>query len=233
MTLQATFPRAILLDFYGTVVEEDDAPIADTCARIADVSPLRVRARAISSYWGRMFRQLCSESYGRAFRSQREIERLSLERVLREFQADLDLDHLLRPQYRYWAHPSIYRESKDILARCSIPVCLVSNIDNADLRSALAHNDLSFDMVVTSEDCRAYKPRGEMFKKALSLLGLSPGEVLHVGDSLAADVRGAKAQGIPVLWINRLHRDVPHGQDAPEYTFTDLRGLLDMLPAGD
>jgi len=55
--------------------------------------------------------------------------------------------------------------------------------DNADLASALKHVRMSFDHVVTSEDCRAYKPRPEPFQRALRLLGLEAHEVLHVGDS--------------------------------------------------
>jgi HAD superfamily hydrolase (TIGR01509 family) len=116
-----------------------------------------------------------------------------------------------------------------VLAQCRIPVCLVSNIDNAELESALRHNDLAFDRVVTSEDCKAYKPRGETFERALALLDLSAAEVLHVGDSLGSDVRGAKAHGIRVLWINRRGRRAPTGHAAPDFEATDLRGLLSFL----
>lgn len=35
MDSQKIWPRAILLDFYGTVVEEDDVPIAHICDEIA------------------------------------------------------------------------------------------------------------------------------------------------------------------------------------------------------
>jgi HAD superfamily hydrolase (TIGR01493 family) len=133
--------------------------------------------------------------------------------------------------YAYWMHPKIYPESREVLSRCRVPVCLVSNIDNADLESALRHNRLRFDQVVTSEDCRAYKPRKEMFERALSLLGLLPGEVLHVGDSLSSDVRGAQSMGIPVLWINRRGRQLPDTAQAPDYVATELKGLLSILEA--
>jgi 2-haloacid dehalogenase/putative hydrolase of the HAD superfamily len=110
-----------------------------------------------------------------------------------------------------------------------MPICLVSNIDNAELLSALRTHDLRFDFVVTSEESRAYKPRREMFEKAISLLGLSRDKVLHVGDSLSSDVRGAKALDIPVLWVNRRRRRTPDGKDTPDYTSTDLRGILSIL----
>lgn len=131
--------------------------------------------------------------------------------------------------YAYWSQPTLFSESREVLARCNLPICLVSNIDNAELDSALRYNKLHFDLIVTSEDCRAYKPRREMFEKALLLLGLSREEVLHVGDSLGSDVRGAKAWGIPVLWLNRKNRPIPTGASAPDYITADLEGLLNIL----
>ena len=233
MTNPTSWPRAILLDFYGTVVEEDHAVVGRICTAIAKASPTEATATEISSHWGREFGQSCFESAGATFRSQRELARLSLQAVLKYYEANLDSDALSQIEFEYWPRPTIYPESREVLAQCKIPICLVSNIDNADLRSALDHNDLRFDWVVTSEDCRAYKPRGEMFAKALSLLDLSAGEALHVGDSFSSDVRGARTQGIPVLWINRRRKQVPVGQDRPDYAAADLTGLLKVLRAAD
>jgi len=222
-------PRALLLDFYGTVVQEDDAPLGRICAQVSAATPTGATPREVGALWSRHFRQLSQESYGPAFRLQKEVERLSLQRVLEHYRVDLDARTISQVLYDHWARPPICPESRDVLAECKLPICLVSNIDNAELRSALSHHDLRFDPIVTSEDCRAYKPRGEMFTGALSLLGLPPGEVLHVGDSLGSDVRGAQAMGIPVLWVNRRGRPLPEGEGAPDYVSADLWGVLDLL----
>ena len=63
----------------------------------------------------------------------------------------------------------------------------------------LAH----FDPVVISEDVGIRKPRAEIFEAVLAGLGLAPGEVLHVGDSLSADVAGAAARGMRTAWLTR------------------------------
>jgi 2-haloalkanoic acid dehalogenase type II len=226
---QSSLPRALLLDFYGTIVKEDTVPIRKICERIAEASSSAVKPAEVGSYWGRVFSQMCFQSYGKAFQLQKELERLSLKHVLQHFESDLDGEALSETLYEYWSHPTLFPESTQVLAQCKIPICLVSNIDNAELKSALKHNGLYFDQVVTSEDCRAYKPRGEMFHEALSLLGLSAGEVLHVGDSLGSDVRGARSQGIPVLWVNRRNRQAPCGEEAPDYVSADLWGLMKVL----
>lgn len=228
--MRERWPQALLLDFYGTVVHEDHAILAAICDQVAAASPLGAAAAEVSACWGGLYRGLCATSYGHAFRTQRELEQRSLQDVLERFQAELDAEAVSQPLYDYWTRPTLCAESREVLAGCDVPICLVSNIDDADLRSALAHNDLDFEHTVTSQVCRAYKPRGEMFARALSLLDVRPAQALHVGDSLGSDVRGARAAGIPALWVNRSGRKVPLGSEAPDWVSSDLRGLLEILP---
>jgi 2-haloalkanoic acid dehalogenase type II len=227
-----TWPRAILLDFYGTVVEEDHAAIVHICDEVARAASQTVTAREVGSYWSHVFGRMCSASYGRAFRPQKELERLSLNEVLDHFGADLDSEELSRTLYEYWAQPALFPESRRVIAECRVPICLVSNIDSAELASALRHTGCAVGHVVSSEDCRAYKPRPEPFLRALSLLGLSSGDVLHVGDSPSSDIQGAKAQGIRVLWINRQNRCLPRECQRPDHVSTDLTGVLEVLGMG-
>lgn len=229
MNNETIWPRAILLDFYGTIVEEDGAQIEQVCREIARASSKAAIPKEVKSYWGRTFGEMFLQSYGSTFQRERELERASLQKVVMHFEADLDSKRLCHIVYDYWTHPVIFPESRDVLAKLNVPVCLVSNVDNADLASALRHNGLSFDLIVTSEDCKAYKPRPEPFEKALSLLSLSCKEVLHVGDSLGSDVRGANALGIPVLWIDRKGREIPAGCQRPDYISSDLTGVLELV----
>ena len=64
--------------------------------------------------------------------------------------------------------------------------------------------------------------------QALALLGRSSHEVLHVGDSFSSDGMGARAVGIPVLWINRKRRIAPVANLMAE----DLRALP-SIPSGE
>ena len=73
--------RALLLDFYGTLVAEDDALVARIAEQISAASCLGVAPREVSHRWNRHFTALCGASHGAAFRSQREIESASLAEV--------------------------------------------------------------------------------------------------------------------------------------------------------
>ncbi|BCX48473.1 haloacid dehalogenase [Haloferula helveola] len=73
-------------------------------------------------------------------------------------------------------------------------------VSNFDLRLHNILRDLKlaghFEVIVTSADARARKPSPQIFRQALSRLGLDAHQVLHIGDSPGADLEGARASGI-------------------------------------
>jgi 2-haloacid dehalogenase/putative hydrolase of the HAD superfamily len=220
---------ALLLDFYGTLVAEDDAQIAAITARIAKASPDRPTARQISSRWNELFAGACAAAHGASFRTQREIELASLARLLAEFRAPLDPVELSAPLFAYWARPTPLADTSEFLRAVRRPICIVSNIDDADLDSALDSLGWRFARVVTSEQCRAYKPRGEMFAAALGRLGCAAERVLHVGDSIGSDLRGAAAAGIAVAWLNPAGRALPSELASPHHTVSRLSELAPLV----
>ncbi|MGW3606827.1 HAD family hydrolase [Micromonospora sp. NPDC005161] len=135
---------------------------------------------------------------------------------------------LCAAQFRYWRSPPLRPGTREFLSRVTVPICLVSDVDTDDVRAAMAHHGLAFTAVVTSEATGAYKPDRAMFDRALAALGLEAHEVLHVGDSLTADVGGAHAAGIRAVWVN--HRGQTAPRDAPvAYEIADLSELAEIL----
>jgi putative hydrolase of the HAD superfamily len=80
------------------------------------------------------------------------------------------------------------------------------------------------DGVVTSADVGAAKPDAGVFERALRLAGVSPAEAVHVGDSLANDVEGARAVGIRGILVQR-EGDPPSGVEVVR-SLAELPGLL-------
>jgi 2-haloacid dehalogenase/putative hydrolase of the HAD superfamily len=221
-------PKAVLLDFFGTVVEEIHIPVKQICDGISALSP-DIKEAEVVGYWARIFSDLCSQSYGDNFQFQKELEARSLQKALDHFKIPLDGRLLSQSICDYRAHPTLFPERRSVLANCRIPVCLVSNIDNVEIQSAFRYLNLYFDYVVTSEDCRSYKPRPEIFERALSILKLKAGDVLQVGDSYQGDIAGAAAIGARTLWINRRKRRSTDGGSQPDFTAADLTGLTEFL----
>ncbi|MCR5275214.1 MAG: HAD family hydrolase, partial [Clostridiales bacterium] len=53
-----------------------------------------------------------------------------------------------------------------------------------------------------------------LFEYALSKTGLQPEEVIHIGDSMSSDVKGAGSVGIRAIWLNRFGKEVPEGVES-------------------
>lgn len=117
------------------------------------------------------------------------------------------------------------------LRRAGYTVAVASNADDAHLYPALQNAGIDVDMVVTSESVRSYKPRRPFFDGLCDRLGMSREEILFVGDSPFADVRGARNAGLPVYWVCR-YEDAEQRkflQQEPDWTYPDLRGLCTIL----
>jgi len=67
------------------------------------------------------------------------------------------------------------------------------------------------DGIVTSAACGARKPSPEIFEHALGVAGVAAHDALHVGDSFAEDVDGARAAGIEAVLIKRDGEPGPPG----------------------
>jgi 2-haloacid dehalogenase/putative hydrolase of the HAD superfamily len=221
--------KALLLDFYGTVVEEADRYVAEICSQIAHHSKQRAAPHDIAKQWFTIVPDMFYRAYRNNFRLQNEIAVESLKVILQRFDCHLDCDGLMELIHEYWSAPNIFPESKSVLAQCELPICLISNTDDEYLYRALYKHHLFFSHIVTSESCKSYKPRIEVFYEALSVLDTSNEEVLVVGDSYANDVLGARAASIPVLWINRKNRVLGKTDEKPDYVSSDLHGVLEYI----
>jgi len=67
-----------------------------------------------------------------------------------------------------------------------------------------------------------------MFHAACKLAGCAPRELMHVGDSIRADVAGANGVGAVSVWLNRDGRENNAGI-APDIEIRSLTELLPML----
>lgn len=113
----------------------------------------------------------------------------------------------------------------DALRARGLRLAVVSNWD-VSLHDVLAATGLAarVDAVVTSAELGAAKPDPAPFRAALAALGTEPAAALHVGDTLAEDVAGARAAGVRAALLDREGR----GDPAPDgvAVLRDLRGLL-------
>ena len=205
--------KAVFADFYGTIVFEDGENVAKISNRIYETGNAQ-SVSEIGSYWWNRFQKLFENAYGENFRTQRELETQSLIDTIQHFGSSEDGIKLSNEMFEYWVKPPIFEESRQFFDSCPVPIYVVSNIDRDDVLQAIEYHGLKPAGVFTSEDARSYKPRKELFEFALKSTGLAADEVVHIGDSLSSDVKGASSVGIKAIWVNRGNREVPEGVTA-------------------
>jgi putative hydrolase of the HAD superfamily len=134
-----------------------------------------------------------------------------------------------------WTHvgPDVHAGLRD-LAALGVPLGIVSNSDGtveAELRrlSVCQTGDgdgVPVGVVVDSAVAGVAKPDPVIFRIALDILGVEPGDtVLHVGDSLRYDVTGALAAGLRPVHLDPYgFCPAPAGHDH----VTSLGGVLEL-----
>ena len=142
------------------------------------------------------------------------LEYRSLSRTIKYFKSSADAKVLSSLMFEHWVKPPLFEESRRFFECAPVPVYIVSNIDRDDILSAIKFHGLKPAVIFTSEDARAYKPRKELFEFALKNAGLFAEQVVHIGDSLSSDIKGASAMGINAVWINRNRKKIPEGVHA-------------------
>lgn len=219
--------KAFLLDFYGTAVHEDDEAVELICNEIYQTCVSNEDITEISQYWWNEFSAMFTHAYGDGFDTKRNLMLNSIKKTVEYFNSTANPAQLAKHMFKLWQRPTIFTDTKKFLDKVKVPICIVSNADRKDIDCALNYHKLTPDLVITSEDAHAYKPRAEIFKLALSQLQLDPTEVLHIGDTITTDVVGAFQAGIDVVWINRKDKPISSHLDA-SMVCKSLMGVFDL-----
>ena len=103
-----------------------------------------------------------------------------------------------------------FPDSHDALAALGkrFKLIILSNVDRASFAGSNARLGVEFTSVITAQDVGSYKPSPRNFEALASeaaRLGIRPGGLLHVAQSLFHDHVPAKRAGLPTVWIHRRH----------------------------
>jgi putative hydrolase of the HAD superfamily len=202
--------RAVLLDALGTLVELPapwPALVEELAARgaVIDEEQARAALRAEMAY----YRAHHDEATGMAelddLRDRcTEVLRAALPEHAR---SAANLRGALLASLRFRAYPEVpgvLDEQRELGVARGVEshsdVSQRAGIDETGLASLL-------DGLVISAEVGASKPDPAIFARALAVAGVSAGEALHVGDTAAADLAGARAAGIRALHLDRSGAD--------------------------
>jgi 2-haloalkanoic acid dehalogenase type II len=107
---------------------------------------------------------------------------------------------ILADQLPYWRpFPDTNPALQKLTAKFKLGI--LSNVDNDLLSGTLKNFVVRFDLLVTAENVRSYKPKPKHFLEAKRIIG--DRKWLHVAASLYHDIEPASKLGIRAVWVNR------------------------------
>ena len=124
-----------------------------------------------------------------------------------------------------------FRETNAQLERFGkkFEIGLISNIDDKLLGATRRHFRVDWDLVVTAQQVRSYKPDPAHFKECARRIGGKKGWV-HIASGYDADIAPALKMNVPVIWVNR-HGEKLEGRKAPDATVKNIREAAAKLGA--
>ena len=213
----------VTFDCYGTLVDWESG-IADAFVRAAREDGIELRADEVLRAY-RLIEPVVEREH---FRLYRDVLSESATRVAHALGWRLAYERgtFLVTSVSNWKPFTDTNPALERLRSAGYKLGILSNVDNDLLAATRRHLTVDFDLIVTAEQVRSYKPAQGHFVKAKEQVG--DARWLHAAQSNVHDIVPANGLGISTAWINR------HGASAmpggtPTYEFRDLTGLADML----
>ena len=146
------------------------------------------------------------------------------------------LERLFAVSQEHWKREPDAIPTLDALKASGYPLGVISNASNdTDVQTLVDKTELRpyFDFVLSSAAIGIRKPNPRIFSTSLESWGFAPSQVAMVGDTLGADILGARNAGLFSIWLTR-RADSPGNHDhldtiQPDATIETLGELPILL----
>jgi 2-haloacid dehalogenase/putative hydrolase of the HAD superfamily len=108
---------------------------------------------------------------------------------------------------------------------------LISNVDDKLLGQTRRHLPTDFDLVVTAQQVRSYKPDPAHFKEFQRRIEGGKKGWVHIAASQYHDVEPLSKLKVPTIWVNRSGEALEPGRKAPEAEVSTLAEAVKLLGA--
>jgi len=150
----------------------------------------------------------------------------------------LDLPRALTALFSFsesqWENMPHVHETLRLLQQGGLKLAIVSNAaDSANVQRLIDNAALRpyFDPIIISANVGVRKPNPRIFDPVLKTWGFATNEVVVIGDTLGADILGAKNAHMKNIWVT-MQADTPYNTAHRETILPDaVCDSLDQLPA--
>lgn len=220
--------KALCIDFYGTLVWDNDALIRDICSRISGMSRMMILPSDVAMRWWTLSQEYVSKYHGENFKSMHDLEEMALSSILSEFKCYMEPSSFADEIFTEMKRPHVFDDASLFLAKLPLEYVVLCNADRDDIERGVEYSGLAINKIICSQDAKSYKPSEEIFRCAVKELGFNSDEVLHIGDSINSDIIPAQNIGMKTAYLNRYSKALPEGFDC-DYMCKTLIGLKGII----
>jgi 2-haloacid dehalogenase len=215
----------VTFDVYGTLIDWESG-VYDAFVREATRDGFTIEDRDEII---RLFHETSQEVEGGSYELYAEVLRQTAVKIAKEIGWPLEPSRagFLPDSVSRWApFKETAPQLKKILAS-KYQTGLIANIDDKLLGLTRRHIPGDYDLVVTAQQVRSYKPDPAHFTEFARRIGGKKGWV-HVSSSHYHDVDPCIKAKVPVIWVNRSKAALEPGQKKPTL---EVKTLLDAMKA--
>ena len=213
----------ITFDCYGTLIDWESG-IAGAFLRAAREDGVELKREEVL----RAYERIEPEVEDEEFRSYRDVLTETASRVARALGWPLasGRETFLVTSLTSWTPFADTNPALERLRAAGYRLGILSNVDDDLLAGTRKHFTVDFDLIITAEQVRSYKPATGHFVAAREAIG--DARWLHAAQSNFHDIVPCNALGIPTAWVNRRH-DVALDGGTPTYEVRDMAGLAESF----
>lgn len=194
--------KAIFLDYTGTITKERCDAVKSIVVRILKNSVLNTPEEVLSYLWSGV-RKMEDSSYQDTYKTEDELVDILLKKCEEEIGLEENLEELHMLIREFWSNAPVYSDAKELFEKCPLPIYVITNNCVQYVKKCMDNNGLKPAGIICGDMVKAYKPHKELFEKALEVSGLRANEVIHIGDSMSSDVKGALSADVTPILIDR------------------------------
>ena len=217
----------VTFDVYGTLIDRDTG-IYEAFAKEAARDDFEIDRNVLLP----LFHEVSREVEGGSYELYAEVLRRTAIEVAKRMEWPLEPSRsgFLPDSVARWKP---FRETNPTLVKVAkqYSVGLISNIDDKLLGQTRRHIPLDFDLVVTAQQVRSYKPDPAHFTECERRIGTKKGWV-HVAASYYHDIEPCLKKKIPVIWVNRTKQQLEPGQKKPDAEVATLKEAAKLIGVG-
>ncbi len=222
--------RFVTFDCYGSLIDWESGAY-DAFQKEADRDGFTIDKGTLANLFVDTQREIMSGSY----ELYAEVLRRSAVQISKQLGWPLEPSRsgFLPDSVQRWPPFRETNGALDKVRKSSKELGLISNIDDKLLGQTRRHfrtarGAIDFDLVVTAQQVRSYKPDPAHFKECERRIGSKKGWV-HVGSSYYHDVEPCVKAKVPVIWVNRRGEELETGAKKPTDEVGNLKEALKLL----